>query len=41
MILLVKLADPQGPKRNWPTVLAFAVLAVGPYVVLFWILTRH
>jgi hypothetical protein len=41
MILLVKLGDPRGPKRDWPLVLAFAGMVIGPYLVLFWMLTRH
>ena len=41
MMLLVKLGEPRGPNRTWLTVLAFAIMAFGPYVVLFWILTRR
>jgi hypothetical protein len=41
MMMLVKLGDPRGAKSDWLLILGFALLAVGPYVVLFWMLTRH
>jgi hypothetical protein len=41
MILLVKMGDPRGPDRQWRQVLSFAVLAVGPWIVLFFVLTRR
>jgi len=41
MMLLVKIGDPRGPKRTWLSGLAFAILAIGPYVVLFWLLMRR
>lgn len=41
MILLVKLGDPRGPQRNRLAVLAFAAMTIGPWLVLFWLLTRH
>jgi len=40
MILLVKLGDPRGLKKNRLAVLAFAI-TIGPWLVLFWMLTRH
>lgn len=41
MMLLVKMDDSRSSKRTWVAVLAFAIMTVGPYVILFWILTRH
>jgi len=41
MMLLVKMEDPRGPQRKWLAVLAFAIMAFGPYLLLFWLLIRH
>ena len=41
MMLLVKMGDSGGPKRDWIALLVFAVLTVGPWLVLFWMLLRH
>ena len=38
MIMLVSLGSPKTGRNRWLSELAFLLITIGPYIVMFWLL---